>query len=193
MERLLRVEFGPLALEMLRQGRCAATKLARRVRRERARPLPGHVSACMRGRPLQRSWPPPRAGSALAGNGRVRGRRARLHLPPRRWPGVPPSSSTTSGECRERFQWGVMPRCALCPLFDSERAIRAGMCKEPVLGERSQAAFDLHDAALIVGPDYRVSLRCTDTASASPPGLRSMKSPGAARAIRSVAPNRAID
>ena len=27
--------------------------------------------------------------------------------------------------CRERFQHGVLPRCALCPLFDPERAIRA--------------------------------------------------------------------
>jgi len=60
----------------------------------------------------------------------------------------------TFGECRERFQWGVMPRCALCPLFDSERAIRAGMREEPVLGEHVQAAFGLHDAALIVGPDF---------------------------------------
>jgi hypothetical protein len=61
---------------------------------------------------------------------------------------------STFGECRERFQWGVLPRCALCPLFDSERAIRVGIRKEPVLGERLPAAFDLHDAALIVGPDF---------------------------------------
>ncbi len=26
---------------------------------------------------------------------------------------------TTFGECRERFEYGVLPRCALCPLFDS--------------------------------------------------------------------------
>ncbi len=35
------------------------------------------------------------------------------------------------GECRERFAYGVLPRCALCPLFDSERAIRAGVREEP--------------------------------------------------------------
>jgi len=29
------------------------------------------------------------------------------------------------GESGERFQWGILPRCALCPLFDSERATRA--------------------------------------------------------------------
>ncbi len=27
------------------------------------------------------------------------------------------------GECRDRFGFGVLPRCGLCPLFDSERAI----------------------------------------------------------------------
>ncbi|HEX2434162.1 MAG TPA: hypothetical protein VHI55_09470 [Gaiellaceae bacterium] len=58
------------------------------------------------------------------------------------------------GECRERFQWGVMPRCALCPLFDSERALGVGKREEPVPGERFEMAFDLHDAALIVGADF---------------------------------------
>jgi hypothetical protein len=58
------------------------------------------------------------------------------------------------GECRERFQWGVMPRCALCPLFDSERALRAGMRKALAPGERVQAAFPLPDAALITEPDF---------------------------------------
>jgi hypothetical protein len=61
---------------------------------------------------------------------------------------------STFGECRERHQWGVMPRCALCPLFDSERALRAGMREEPVPGERLQAAFSLHNATLIAGPDF---------------------------------------
>jgi hypothetical protein len=28
------------------------------------------------------------------------------------------------GDCRFGFDWGVLPRCALCPLFDAERAIR---------------------------------------------------------------------
>jgi hypothetical protein len=31
------------------------------------------------------------------------------------------------GECRWRFEYGVLPRCALCPLFDAERAIRDGL------------------------------------------------------------------
>ena len=36
----------------------------------------------------------------------------------------------TFGECREHFQYGILPRCGVCPLFDSERAIRAGMPEE---------------------------------------------------------------
>jgi hypothetical protein len=34
---------------------------------------------------------------------------------------------STFGECRERFLYGVLPRCGVCPLFDAERAIRAGI------------------------------------------------------------------
>jgi hypothetical protein len=59
----------------------------------------------------------------------------------------------TFGECRERFQWGVMPRCALCPLFDSERAIRAGMREERVPDEHLEAPFP-RDAGLIPEPDF---------------------------------------
>ena len=44
------------------------------------------------------------------------------------------------GACRERFAFGVLPRCGLCPLFDSERAIRAGIRKEPPSGERLEAS-----------------------------------------------------
>jgi hypothetical protein len=48
---------------------------------------------------------------------------------------------STFGECRERFQWGVLPRCALCPLFDSERAIRAGIREEPEPERYVRATF----------------------------------------------------
>jgi hypothetical protein len=61
---------------------------------------------------------------------------------------------STFGECRERFQYGVMPRCALCPLFDSERAIRAGMRNEQVPGERLQVGFRRDDTELIREPDF---------------------------------------
>jgi hypothetical protein len=36
----------------------------------------------------------------------------------------------TFGGCRATFGLGVLPRCGYCPLFDSERAIRAGMPDE---------------------------------------------------------------
>ncbi len=48
------------------------------------------------------------------------------------------------GECRWRFDYGILPRCALCPLFDGERAIRELLARDqreaPVL-------------AIIIGPD----------------------------------------
>jgi hypothetical protein len=37
---------------------------------------------------------------------------------------------TSFGGCRERFAYGVLPRCALCPLFDAERAIRAAVRRD---------------------------------------------------------------
>jgi hypothetical protein len=51
------------------------------------------------------------------------------------------------GNCRFRFDWGVVPRCSLCPLFDAERAIRdvlgengpRGMVFEIRFGPRVQA------------------------------------------------------
>jgi hypothetical protein len=56
------------------------------------------------------------------------------------------------GECRERFDYGVLPRCALCPLFDAERAIRAGIREEPAPAERVQIGFG--GAELIPEPDF---------------------------------------
>jgi hypothetical protein len=61
---------------------------------------------------------------------------------------------STFGECRERFEWGVLPRCALCPLFDAERALRAGTRREPVPGEHLQVGFRGDDAELIPEPDF---------------------------------------
>ena len=61
---------------------------------------------------------------------------------------------STFGECRERFQWGVLPRCALCPHFDAERAIRSGTREEPVPREHVQAAFSGDDTELIPEPDF---------------------------------------
>ena len=41
------------------------------------------------------------------------------------------------GECRVRFFHGVLPRCALCPLFDVERAVR------DVLGENTPQTIEI--------------------------------------------------
>ena len=41
------------------------------------------------------------------------------------------------GECRFRFFYGVMPRCALCPLFDVQRAVR------DVLGENTPHRIEI--------------------------------------------------
>jgi hypothetical protein len=41
------------------------------------------------------------------------------------------------GECRFRFFYGVYPRCALCPLFEVERAVR------DVLGENTPTMIEI--------------------------------------------------
>ena len=38
------------------------------------------------------------------------------------------------GACRFRFYYGVFPRCSLCPLFESERAIRDLLGENPLPG-----------------------------------------------------------
>ena len=60
------------------------------------------------------------------------------------------------GECRERFGFGVLPRCGLCPLFDAERAIRAGIREEPAPGERFEAASRRDDFELLAEPDFTI-------------------------------------
>ena len=52
--------------------------------------------------------------------------------------------------CRFRFAYGVFPRCALCPLFDGERAIR------DVLGENPPPATVFE---ITLGPNLRALLR----------------------------------
>ena len=61
---------------------------------------------------------------------------------------------STFGECCERFQYGVLPRCSLCPLFDAERAIRAGIREEPVPAVHAPVTFSGDDAELIPEPDF---------------------------------------
>jgi hypothetical protein len=58
-------------------------------------------------------------------------------------------------DCRFRFSYGVFPRCSLCPLFDSERAIR------DMLGENPLPPIVLE---ITYGPKLRALLRGTWTA-----------------------------
>jgi hypothetical protein len=59
------------------------------------------------------------------------------------------------GACRERFGFGVLPRCGLCPLFDSERAIRAGR-EEPAPSVPLEAASGRDDFELLAIPDFTI-------------------------------------
>ena len=58
------------------------------------------------------------------------------------------------GDCCERFEHGVLPRCALCPLFDAERAIRAGIREDPAPGQRVQIGFGQDDFGIGPEPDF---------------------------------------
>jgi len=154
MERLLRVEFGPsrskrfakaVALAQGGPGECAESEPGRyRVTFLLASEVALYSAL---GRLLERvrHW---RASEVYEGDELVSTYQAKEMA----W--CASFQLSTFGECRERFQHGVLPRCALCPLFDSERALRAGMRKEPVPGERFQATFRREDPALIPEPDF---------------------------------------
>ena len=71
------------------------------------------------------------------------------------------------GACRFRFDWGVFPRCSLCPLFDAERAIRdvlgetepRGMVVEFRFGPRVQAVLRRESPSMNekqLDPDWHV-------------------------------------
>jgi hypothetical protein len=74
---------------------------------------------------------------------------------PERWRGASFQLSSF-GECRERFGYGVLPRCARCPLFLPERAIRTGIREEPAPGERPQAAVRPDGFRLVPEPDFTI-------------------------------------
>jgi len=48
---------------------------------------------------------------------------------------------------------GTSP-CAVCPLFDAERAIRAGFREEPAPGQRGQIGFGRDDFGRGPEPDF---------------------------------------
>ena len=54
-------------------------------------------------------------------------------------------------ECRFRFYWGIPPRCLLCPLFDSERAIRDALAENPPAGIVLELSFGPRFGALLRG------------------------------------------
>jgi hypothetical protein len=60
------------------------------------------------------------------------------------------------GACRERFGLGVLPRCGVCPLFDAERAIRAGIPPEaPLVTDQGGDGCenDSQTYEIVSGPD----------------------------------------
>ena len=69
------------------------------------------------------------------------------------------------GRCQFRYFYGVFPKCALCPLFDGERAIR------DVLGENPppSTVFEIE-----LGPNFRALLR-----GEIPPDLGEIAEPAA--------------
>jgi hypothetical protein len=153
MERLLTVEFGPsrskrfgkaVALAQSGPGECTEVEPGR----YRARFLLGEDSSLYRalGRLLERvrHW---RATEVSEGGEPV----SSYHAKEMAW--CASFQLGAFGECREHFQFGVLPRCALCPLFDAERAIRAGIREEPLPRGYVQAAFSGDDTALLSEPD----------------------------------------
>ena len=52
---------------------------------------------------------------------------------------------------RACFYWGVLPRCALCPLFDAERAIRDVLGENPPPGTVFEITLGPNLRALLAG------------------------------------------
>ena len=71
------------------------------------------------------------------------------------------SQLTSFGACRFRFNYGILPRCSLCPLFDAQRAIREmlggnsppGTVVEITLGPNLQAL--LRELPPSLDPDWQ--------------------------------------
>jgi hypothetical protein len=137
MERLLTMEFGPSrskrferAVAEARGGAGVCTELE--PGRFRVRFVLGRDSAVFTSlaRLLQRvrDW---RASEVYEGDLLV----SSYHAREMAWCAA--SQLGWFGECRVRFFYGVLPRCALCPLFDVERAVR------DVLGENTPNRIEI--------------------------------------------------
>jgi hypothetical protein len=66
------------------------------------------------------------------------------------------------GDCRFRFDLGVLPRCSLCPLFDAERAIRDVLGENGPPGMLFEIRFGPRVQALLQGESRSVSERGLD-------------------------------
>ncbi|MGH9322198.1 MAG: hypothetical protein ACRD3V_20225 [Vicinamibacteria bacterium] len=150
MSKTFTVEFGPSRSA----GFPRAVAEARRLADEFSEPEPGRYRARFA---LEKDA---RAYAALAAViGRVRGWRASevleeeeavsaYHAGEMAWCAA--SQLRSYGTCRFRYVDGVFPRCAYCPLFDAERAIR------DVLGENPPPPVALE---IQLGPTLRTLLR----------------------------------
>jgi hypothetical protein len=150
VERLLTVEFGPsrskrfgraLAEARSRAGECTEVEPGRYrasfVLGEDAAAYVGLASLLER----VRRW---RATEVYEGDEPV----SAYHAKEMGW--CASSQLKAHGACRFRFYYGVFPRCSVCPLFDSERAIR------DVLGENSPPGTVLE---ITLGPRLQALLR----------------------------------
>jgi hypothetical protein len=61
------------------------------------------------------------------------------------------SQLTSFRDCRFRFYYGIFPRCALCPLFDAERAIRDVLGENPPPGTVFEITLGPNLRALLTG------------------------------------------
>src|SRR6266704_4347462 len=131
MERLVTVEFGPSRSRRFGRALSEAHSGAGECRevepgRYRARFVLGEDSAAYSGlaRLLERvrHW---RATEVCEDDEPV----SAYHAKEMAW--CASFQLTSFRACRFHFGHGVLPRCSVCPLFDAERAIRAGLGEEP--------------------------------------------------------------
>jgi hypothetical protein len=150
MERLLTVEFGPsrsrrfanaVAQAQSGVGECAEIEPGRyRVRFPLGEDAANYTEL---GRLLERvrHW---RATEVYDGDEPV----SAFHAKEMAW--CASFQLTSFRACRFHFGYGILPRCAVCPLFDAERAIR------DILGENPPPGNVLE---ITLGPDLVALLR----------------------------------
>jgi hypothetical protein len=132
MERLVMVEFGPSRPKRFGKALVEARNAASALRWSRVATGPGSRWAGTR----RRTPASPACWSASCTGVRPRSARGDEPLPAyqaKEMAWCASSQLKSFGTCRFRFYYGVLPRCALCPLFDAERAILEGENPPPAL------------------------------------------------------------